>query len=78
VAFKRQFTELNVQNVLCIEQMLRAPADPRALNGNGLVVINPPFTLKDNMSELLPFFADVMARGEHPSWSLTTLNDPAG
>jgi 23S rRNA (adenine2030-N6)-methyltransferase len=39
---------------LRIELMLRRPVDPERLNGCGLVVINPPHTLADDLAAVLP------------------------
>jgi 23S rRNA (adenine2030-N6)-methyltransferase len=39
---------------LRIELMLRRPCEPDRLNGCGLVVINPPFTLEAELAAILP------------------------
>jgi len=40
--------------LLCIELMTRRPNDPERLNGCGLVVANPPFTLQSELEAVLP------------------------
>jgi 23S rRNA (adenine2030-N6)-methyltransferase len=40
--------------VLSIELMTRRPNDPERLNGCGLVVANPPFTLQSELEAVLP------------------------
>ena len=42
---------------LRIELMLRLPADPARLNGCGLLVINAPHTLADDLGGILPEIA---------------------
>ena len=39
---------------LRIELMLRRPSEPDRLNGCGLVVINPPYTLEADLAAILP------------------------
>jgi 23S rRNA (adenine2030-N6)-methyltransferase len=39
---------------LRIEMMLRRPIDLDRLNGCGLVVLNPPHTLRDDLARILP------------------------
>jgi 23S rRNA (adenine2030-N6)-methyltransferase len=40
--------------VLCVELMTRRPNDSERLNGCGLVVANPPFTLQSELEAVLP------------------------
>ena len=47
--------------VLCVELMTRRPNDPERLNGCGLVVANPPFTLQSELEAVLPELAKRMA-----------------
>jgi 23S rRNA (adenine2030-N6)-methyltransferase len=48
---------------LAIELLIRAPADPNRLNGCGLIVLNPPFTLEADLGVLLPILAERMSDG---------------
>jgi 23S rRNA (adenine2030-N6)-methyltransferase len=53
---------------LKIELLLRPPRNPLLLNGCGLVVVNPPFTLRDEMACALPELAQRMGdtgKGTH-------------
>ena len=53
---------------LAIPKMLRAEltvaplSDPSRLNGSGLVVVNPPWTLEEELTSLLPALADLLRR----------------
>ena len=53
---------------LRIELMLRRPVDPDRLNGCGLVVINAPHTLSDDLAIILPEIARRLSDGgsAHP------------
>ncbi len=48
---------------LAIELLIRAPADADRLNGCGLVVLNPPFTLEADLGVLLPVLAERLSDG---------------
>jgi 23S rRNA (adenine2030-N6)-methyltransferase len=49
---------------LVIELLIRAPADPDRLNGCGLVVLNPPFTLEADLGVVLPALAERLSDGD--------------
>lgn len=68
VAFQRQLSELRTKKIFSLQLMLRAPSDVSVLNGTGLIVLNPPYTLPDNLSQLLPFLTYVLGRGTAPEW----------
>jgi 23S rRNA (adenine2030-N6)-methyltransferase len=52
---------LALDKVLTVELFIRPPDDPDRLNGCGLVVFNPPFTLADRLKLILPELAARMA-----------------
>lgn len=68
VTFERQLSELRTKKILRLELMLRAPTDVNVLNGTGLIVLNPPYTLPDNLQKMLPFLMKLLGRGSSPSW----------
>lgn len=53
-AFHRAVQASGVRKVLCIEQMVTSGRDPSRLNGSGLLVVNPPWTLEEECRVLLP------------------------
>jgi 23S rRNA (adenine2030-N6)-methyltransferase len=46
---------------LAAELLLRPAVDPFKLNGSGLLVINPPWQLRETLEEILPWLAAIMA-----------------
>lgn len=52
--FYAALSSLSLAKVLAIELFIRGPVDPERLNGTGLVVFNPPFTLADKLRTVLP------------------------
>lgn len=60
-AFKREMAELGLPKLLEIELLIRRPSGGEYLIGCGMIVLNPPFTLKPKLDVLLPFLADRLA-----------------
>ncbi|KIL97318.1 Protein involved in catabolism of external DNA [Paramagnetospirillum magnetotacticum MS-1] len=46
---------------LAAELLLRPAQDPFKLNGSGLLIINPPWQLRESLERLLPWLASIMA-----------------
>jgi 23S rRNA (adenine2030-N6)-methyltransferase len=65
--FHRRIAEVasryQVETVLAAELLLRRPRNPDLLNGCGLVVANPPFTLAADLGQVLPELARRCADG---------------
>lgn len=57
-AFKREMAELGLPKLLEIELLIRRPNGGESLIGCGMIVLNPPFSLKPKLDVLLPFLAD--------------------
>ena len=51
--------------MLRVELIVAPPADDAGLRGSGLIVVNPPWTLHDELKTLLPALAQVLSRGRH-------------
>ena len=62
-AFHRAIAPLALEKTLRAELMARAPTDPAKLNGCGVFLVNPPWTLEGRLAALLPFLAERLARG---------------
>jgi len=54
--------ELEFPNLLNAELYIRDPRSPSSLNGCGMVIANPPYTLANELRHLLPWLADVMSQ----------------
>lgn len=67
-AFKRDLAALGLPKMLAVELFLQTPDDAERLNGTGLIVVNPPFTLAGNLELVMPFLANVLKRGTGASW----------
>lgn len=62
----------SIAKILRLELTIRLPSTPPRLHGTGMVVVNPPFVLGEEMRTLLPILAGLLAdegRGRfHIEW----------
>ncbi|MFN7023098.1 MAG: 23S rRNA (adenine(2030)-N(6))-methyltransferase RlmJ [Pseudorhizobium sp.] len=65
--FHRALQDLNIPKMLCVELTVCSDRETMGLNGSGLVIVNPPFTLKEEMHVMLPVLKEAMARDRFAS-----------
>jgi 23S rRNA (adenine2030-N6)-methyltransferase len=61
-ALAKRIRRLNIPKVMRIELIISPLSDPTRLNGCGLIVLNPPWKLDDELSALLPTLAGLLGR----------------
>ena len=61
-ALAKRLRRLGIPKILRAELIVSSLADPTRLNGSGLIVVNPPWTLEAELRLLLPVLADVLGR----------------
>ncbi|MEO5808090.1 23S rRNA (adenine(2030)-N(6))-methyltransferase RlmJ [Devosia sp.] len=59
-SFVRDLKSTRIGKILRAEVTVRPPSTPARLYGTGMIVINPPFTLEDELKILLPPLADLL------------------
>ncbi len=59
-AFARSITQLALPATLRVELWSRAPRDPSRLNGSGLIIVNPPWTLARELDAVMPVLAETL------------------
>jgi 23S rRNA (adenine2030-N6)-methyltransferase len=52
--FHARLAEMGPQRLMRVELMIQRPINTERLNGCGLIVANPPFTLEEDMAAVLP------------------------
>jgi 23S rRNA (adenine2030-N6)-methyltransferase len=62
-AFTRGLARLGIAKMLRMELMLPTAGPDTGLRGSGLIAINPPWTLHDELKVVLPVLAEVLSRG---------------
>ncbi|MFB9951156.1 23S rRNA (adenine(2030)-N(6))-methyltransferase RlmJ [Rhizobium puerariae] len=66
-AFHEELQALEIPKMLCAELIVRSDRETTGLTGSGLVIVNPPFTLKDELHVLLPVLRSVLAQDRFAS-----------
>jgi 23S rRNA (adenine2030-N6)-methyltransferase len=61
-ALAKRLRRLGIPKILRAELIVSSLSDPTRLNGSGLVVVNPPWTLEAELKQFLPLLADVLGR----------------
>jgi 23S rRNA (adenine2030-N6)-methyltransferase len=66
-AFMRKLAALPCKSILRAELLVRPDDSPLRLNGSGMVVLNPPYKLDQELAAALPVLAKLLADGEPES-----------
>jgi 23S rRNA (adenine2030-N6)-methyltransferase len=68
--FVRKLARTGIAKMLRVELILASDGPDTGLRGSGLIIVNPPWTLHDELKTLLPGLAKLLSRGAAPSISL--------
>jgi 23S rRNA (adenine2030-N6)-methyltransferase len=66
--FHRALTQRAIPKTLRLELDVDATADETRLGGCGMIVVNPPWKLKEEAEAMLPFLARTLAQGSKTAW----------
>jgi 23S rRNA (adenine2030-N6)-methyltransferase len=72
-ALAKKLRRLGIAKILRSELTVSSLSDPSRLNGCGLILVNPPWTLEGELSTLLPILAEVLGRDGRAGFSLDWL-----
>jgi 23S rRNA (adenine2030-N6)-methyltransferase len=72
-ALAKSLSRLGIPKILRAELTVAAPGDVPGLNGSGLIVVNPPWTLEAELSTLLPVLAGALGRDGKGAYRLDWL-----
>ena len=65
--FHEALQALEITKMLCAELAIKSDRGFTGLTGSGLIIVNPPFTLKDELHALLPALKDMLAQDRFAS-----------
>lgn len=66
-AFYEALQALEIKKMLCAELTVKSDRETTGLNGSGLIVVNPPYVLKDELHTLLPVLKEKLAQDRYAS-----------
>lgn len=66
-AFHKALKQTGIPKILCTELSVRSDRHTTGLAGSGLIVVNPPYTLKADLDTLLPFLKGRLAQDRFAS-----------
>ncbi|GAA5188666.1 23S rRNA (adenine(2030)-N(6))-methyltransferase RlmJ [Ferrimonas gelatinilytica] len=67
---ERQLKQSGVRKILQIELCVRSDSNERGMTGSGMIVINPPWTLEQQMQTLLPWLTQTLAQSPQARFRL--------
>ncbi|RWC50076.1 MAG: 23S rRNA (adenine(2030)-N(6))-methyltransferase RlmJ [Mesorhizobium sp.] len=73
IAFRKALKQSGIPKLLDIEFEIRPASSEPSLDGSGLLVVNPPFTLEGELRTLLPALHRLLAVEKPAHWSLEWL-----
>ena len=76
-ALAKRLRRLGIGKTLRAELSVAPLSDPTRLNGSGLILVNPPWTLHGELSMLLPALAGVLGRQDQGGFKLDWLSGEA-
>jgi 23S rRNA (adenine2030-N6)-methyltransferase len=72
-ALAKRLRRLGIPKILRAELAVLPPSDPTRLSGSGLMLVNPPWTLENELSVLLPALAKLLGRNGQGEFKLDWL-----
>lgn len=76
-ALAKRMRRLGIGKILRAELVVSSLSDPSRLNGSGLILVNPPWTLEGELATLLPVLARVLGRAGKGAFTLDWLSREA-
>jgi 23S rRNA (adenine2030-N6)-methyltransferase len=77
-ALAKRLRQSGIPRVLRAELIVAPLSDPTRLNGSGLILINPPWTLENELSVLLPALAGILGQTGKSGFRLDWLTSESG
>lgn len=75
--FRTALKGAGIPKILDITLSIRGPSPEPRLDGSGMIIVNPPFTLEEEMRLVLPFLARLLQDGHGGGFALEWLSGEA-
>jgi 23S rRNA (adenine2030-N6)-methyltransferase len=76
-ALAKRLQRISIPKILRAELIVSALSDPSRLNGSGLILVNPPWTLQADLKQLLPALLGALRRDGKAHFTLDWLSQEA-
>jgi 23S rRNA (adenine2030-N6)-methyltransferase len=76
--FRQSLRETGIPKILDVSFSIRAPSPEARLDGCGMAIVNPPYVLPEELSEILPVLARLLGEDKGATWALERMNGEAG
>ena len=71
--FCNQFKNSGIKNILRIEMCIKPDSEEYGMTGTGMIIINPPWKLKEQMQSVTPWMLDLLKQDSESSHIIETL-----
>jgi len=71
--FCKQFKNSGIKNILRIEMCVKADSEEYGMTGTGMIIINPPWKLAQQMEEILPWTVNKLKQDSNYNYIIETL-----
>jgi len=68
--FVSRLHETGIPKILRLELAIRPPSPAPRLDGSGMIIVNPPYTLENEMKLLLPCLTELLAEAKGGSFTI--------
>jgi 23S rRNA (adenine2030-N6)-methyltransferase len=68
--FVTALQETGLPKILRAELMIRDPSPEPKLDGTGMIIVNPPYTLDDELRTILPALSKILSDGKNSGFTL--------
>lgn len=75
--FAKRLRESGIAKIMQIDVAIRGASSEPRLDGTGMIVVNPPYTLESEMQSLLPCLTKLLASDEGANFSVSWIRDEA-
>ncbi len=73
--FAKRLRESGIPKIMQIDVAIRALSSEPRLDGTGMIVVNPPYTLESEMQSLLPCLTTLLAEDDGANFSVRWIRD---
>ena len=71
--FCNKFTQQGIRNILRIEMCVRQDTEGYGMTGSGMIIVNPPWKLEQQMKEILPWLTKQLAQDDSAHFTMEWL-----